>query len=282
VDKARFDFGKNWSLFLHVVNEERVLEAEKSLRTMLEVQDLRGRTFLDIGCGSGLSSLAARRLGARVHSFDYDPESVVCARELRRRYFPEDPHWAIERGSVLDAEYMRSLGPYDIVYSWGVLHHTGALWRALENALVAVARGGRLFVSIYNDQEAWSRIWRRVKRTYHALPRPLRVPYAVTVMLPRELLAFLPCLVLLKPGSYVRTWTAYRTRGMSRWHDLIDWVGGYPFEVARPEEVFEFCRNRGFTLAKLKTCGGGLACNEFVFGRAADVGSLSALVGRGP
>ena len=52
---------------------------------------------------------------------------------------------------------------------------------------------------------------------------------------------------------------------MSRRHDLLDWVGGYPFEVATPEEVFAFCHDRGFELQELSTCGGGLGCNQFVF-----------------
>jgi 2-polyprenyl-6-hydroxyphenyl methylase/3-demethylubiquinone-9 3-methyltransferase len=52
---------------------------------------------------------------------------------------------------------------------------------------------------------------------------------------------------------------------MDRWHDFLDWVGGYPFEVATPEQVFEFCAARGFELRKLATAGGSHGCNEFVF-----------------
>lgn len=52
---------------------------------------------------------------------------------------------------------------------------------------------------------------------------------------------------------------------MSHWHDWIDWVGGYPFEVAKPELIFDFYRDRGFTLHNMTTCGGGGGCNEFVF-----------------
>ena len=73
----RFEFGKNWSQFLSHLNDSRIAEAEQSLRNMLEVDDLCGKRFLDIGSGSGLFSLAARRLGASVYSFDYDPRSVA-------------------------------------------------------------------------------------------------------------------------------------------------------------------------------------------------------------
>jgi 2-polyprenyl-6-hydroxyphenyl methylase/3-demethylubiquinone-9 3-methyltransferase len=144
------------------------------------------------------------------------------------------------------------------------------MYRGLENTVRAAAPEGRVFVSIYNDQGLRSRIWRRVKRVYNGLPRPLQRPYAVAVMAPREALSAGLAVATLQPQRYWRSWTRYkRSRGMSRWHDLIDWVGGYPFEVARPEEIFEFFRARGFVLAKLKTTGGGLGCNEYVFTRVA-------------
>ena len=149
-DRERFAFGENWRRFLAILKEKHIQQAEDSLRRMLEISDLRGKTFLDVGCGSGLFSLAARRLGARVHSFDYDPESVGCTQELRQRYFPQDPDWRIEEGSVLNNNYLAGLGHFDVVYSWGVLHHTGAMWRALENVAGSVARGGKLFIAIYN------------------------------------------------------------------------------------------------------------------------------------
>src|SRR6266545_5844853 len=143
---ARFEFGKNWTRFLAGLDGQRIAQAEESLRAMLETTGLKGKSFLDIGSGSGLFSLAARRLGARVHSFDYDPQSVACAAELRRRYFPGDAQWVVEEGSALDADYLARLGKFDIVYSWGVLHHTGRMWQALENAQLPVAPGGRLFI----------------------------------------------------------------------------------------------------------------------------------------
>jgi 2-polyprenyl-6-hydroxyphenyl methylase/3-demethylubiquinone-9 3-methyltransferase len=161
----RFEFGKNWTRFLFVLDDARVARAEESLKVMLEVQDLEGMRFLDIGSGSGLFSLAARRLGASVHSFDFDPRSVGCTRELKRRYFDGDLRWNVEEGSALDETYLKSLGTFDVVYSWGVLHHTGQMWQALENARLPVAAGGKLFVAIYNDVGSKSRRWTWIKRT---------------------------------------------------------------------------------------------------------------------
>src|SRR3989442_1148016 len=122
---TRFPFGKNWKRFLSSLDDQRITNAEKSLKQMLGVEDLHGKTFLDIGSGSGLSSLAARRLGATVHSFDYDSDSVTCTQYFKQKFFPNDPNWTVEQGSVLDSDWLNSLKQYDIVYSWGVLHHTG-------------------------------------------------------------------------------------------------------------------------------------------------------------
>ncbi len=96
----RFEFGKNWNSFLSVLNEERISQAQASLREMLGCEGLQGKTCLDIGSGSGLFSLAARRLGATVCSVDYDPQSVACTEEMCFRYFPEDPGWSVEQGST--------------------------------------------------------------------------------------------------------------------------------------------------------------------------------------
>ena len=264
----RFEFGKNWSRFLTTLDDQRIAQAEEAIVRMLEVTDLRGKRFLDIGSGSGLSSLAAHRLGASVHSFDYDPQSVACTAELRRRYYPHDNDWKVEEGSALDADYLRSLGEFDIVYSWGVLHHTGEMWKALENAHIPVGAGGKLLLAIYNDTGSQSARWRWIKKTYNRLPSLMKTPFALLVSAPDEAKALIRSLIKARPSEYIQSWTKYdQRRGMSHWHDLIDWVGGYPYEVAKPEEIFDFYRARGFTLTKLKCGAVGLGCNEYVFQR---------------
>jgi 2-polyprenyl-6-hydroxyphenyl methylase/3-demethylubiquinone-9 3-methyltransferase len=262
----RFEFGENWRRFLASVDEARITQACESLKTWLGVSDLRGRRFLDAGCGSGLFSLAARRLGADVRSFDYDPASCACTREMRERFGDGDAHWTVSEGSVLDPPFLDGLGTFDVVYSWGVLHHTGAMWRALELIAARAGPNGLLFVALYNDQGGPSRRWLRVKRAYNALPGPFRF----LVLWPSFVALWAKTFAIETVRGYPgRGWREYArtSRGMSPWRDVVDWVGGLPFEVSRPEQVLDFLRDRGFTLLRMKTCGGGLGCNEFVFQR---------------
>lgn len=254
--RDRFEFGANWQRFLGVVDAARIADATTSLKRMLDVDGLQGKRFLDAGSGSGLFSLAAHQLGAEVVSFDYDPQSVACTREMRKRFGDSGRDWRIEEGSVLDRAYLASLGRFDVVYSWGVLHHTGRMWSALENVSELVAPGGALFIALYNDQGSVSRYWHSVKRVYVRRPA-LRAPMiAVHTIYP-----FFP--------AFVRRW--FRSggkpgRGMSFTHDLIDWLGGLPFEVATPEAVLAFVRQRGYRDTKVVRTT-GLGCNEFVFTR---------------
>lgn len=254
----------NWLHFVSTVDEVRIREAERSLRELLQVPDLAGNTFLDIGCGSGLFSLAARRLGARVQSFDYDAQSVACAESLRSRYYPNDAKWVVQEGSVLDPTFMAPLRDFDVVYSWGVLHHTGKMWDALANAALAVKPGGRLAVAIYNDEGPASTLWTTIKRTYCAstIGRWAVIGACVPLFAAQAVVAG-----LVRYGRPLARFTDYkRKRGMSIVHDWIDWLGGYPFEVAKPEQIFHFYRQRGFRLINMTTTN-RLGCNELVFVR---------------
>lgn len=267
---VRFQFGENWRRFLTYLDEERITEAERSLCSMLELREFVGKSFVDVGCGSGLFSLAAMRKGAnRVHSFDIDPQSVACAQQLKRLYFSEADNWTIQQGTVLDETYLTSLGKFDVVYSWGVLHHTGNMWLGLQNVAPLVAAGGKLFIAIYNDQDTQSFIWRAVKKRYNRsvawrlIIKPIFGSYFVGRGLIKD--------VLISHKNPLTRYREYKhSRGMDYFTDLRDWLGGYPFEVARPEVIFDFYRVKGYELAKLRTAGVGHGNNEFVFVKCAE------------
>lgn len=264
--KKRFSFGKNWSNFLESLDDQHIQEAIKSLQEKLGCKDLKDKIFLDIGSGSGLFSLAAHHLGARVFSFDYDQDSVNCTKYLREKYANNPSAWSVEQGSVLNKTFLDKFEKADVLYSWGVLHHTGHMYQSFENISHLVKDNGFLFISIYNDQGGASRRWKWIKQTYITSKNPLTRFFLLLYTLFKQWkITFIKD--FLSSGNPLKTWFLYgkNNRGMSPWHDLIDWTGGYPFEVAKPEDVFNFFQEKGFQLKKIKTCAGGVGCNEFVF-----------------
>ncbi len=264
----RFAFGENWKAFLATLDEDRISQATDSLASMLGMKDLAGKHFLDIGCGSGLFSLAAHRLGARVLSIDYDTDSVDCTQQLRDQFGGDGADWAIQQGSVLDESLIESLGEFDVVYSWGVLHHTGDMDRAIGLAAERTAEDGWFFIAMYNDQGGPSRRWLKIKQIYHRLPRWLRPVWVLLVAGFYECKFALARLSRLQNPLPFADWRAKkRDRGMSAWHDWVDWIGGLPFEVATPERIIVPLRKKGFVLENLKTVGSGWGCNEYVFRR---------------
>ena len=218
-EKSRFAFGDNWLRFPDDIDEDRISAVQEQLAGMLGRADLHSLTVLDIGSGSGLMSLAARRMGARVCSLDYDPKSVSCTRILRERFCSDDTYWDVEEGSILDASYVSRLGTFDIVCSWGVLHHTGDMPTALDNATTVVKPGGKLFVAIYNDQGGASRRWAAVKRLYVGSPKVLG--FVILCLAAIQLWSKTIVIDTLRHASPLKRLRA-RERGMSLLRDLID------------------------------------------------------------
>ena len=261
----RFSFGKNWRVFIDGMSEDAIATAVDSLKSMLRRESLVGARFLDIGSGSGLFSLAAHRLGADVTSFDYDPDSVGCTQELRRRYATDSATWRVMQGSVLDRAFLDTLGTYDVVYSWGVLHHTGAMWDAISHAVDRVRPDGTLFIAIYNDQGVWSKRWTAIKKLYcsglvgRCIVAGVAIPFWVASDFAKDIFW------LRSPITRYRTYGG--NRGMSVVRDWFDWLGGYPFEVSTPEGLIFPLQARGFRLVNLVTAKGTVGCIELVMTR---------------
>jgi SAM-dependent methyltransferase len=267
VRDRRFRFGDNWLDFARSLGADQLTEAEKSLRRLLQCDTLAGLSFLDIGSGSGLFSLAARKLGARVHSFDFDEDSVVCTTQLREHYFAGDREWRIEQGSILDDQYVRRLGTFDVVYAWGVLHHTGAMHDALAAAARLVAPGGLFGFALYH-RTLMCRLWRWEKRWYSgASPQAQRRARAVFI----ALLSMRFRLTCANFKSYIDNY--HNLRGMNFEHDVHDWMGGYPYDSISGTEVETLMQRLGFAhvwSAPTPTTVGffGSGCDEYLYRRA--------------
>ena len=276
MDGNAYDFGSNWRSFIdHHLTDESRQEALQSLPAFLQRDSLEGLTFVDVGCGSGLFSWAALKLGAkRIVSFDVNPSSVACCKQLRADE-GEPEHWTVLEASILDEEAVRALGEFDVVYSWGVLHHTGRMWEAIENAASLVKPGGLMWIAIYNRADGIglysdgrvgsSRFWEREKIFYNRLPKlgQLAMDYAAASgMVAAHLLSG------RNPVKEIRHHN--QNRGMSWLVDIRDWLGGWPYEYASVEEIFSFVQKRlGYTLENVISTN-SLRNNEYLLRRPAE------------
>lgn len=262
--ELRYGFGKNWAEFVDQrLSEDVIQDSRQHLAEMLRTDNLFGKVFLDIGCGSGIHSLAALRMGAeRVVAFDYDHDSVATARRVHA-YAGAPANWEIMQGSVLDEGFMRSLPVADIVYSWGVLHHTGDMWAAVRNAGIPLAENGIFYIALYSSDnyvDPPPAYWMKVKRAYNFAPQWRKSFMEWQYMMRWH---FLP---EVKAGR--NPWTLirkYGSRGMTYWTDVKDWLGGWPMDFASLDETQKFCvESFGLSLVNVKT---GEGCTEYVFAR---------------
>ena len=264
-DSNRFEFGKNWIDYIAKLSDDRINAARTSMNEFLPPKKLKEQLFIDIGSGSGLHSLAAMLDGAKVTSFDYDPNSVKATSLLKDKFKVDDARWQVSQGSVLDVEFMNSLPKYDIVYSWGVLHHTGSMWQAITNAIGLVKDEGYFLIAIYNKQGWKSKFWWYIKYIYNKLPNFAKKPYAIFLGIFFNAVNILKYTLLLKPQVAIKPLLNYKhERGMNLLNDIIDWMGGFPYEYASVEELETFFIQHNFILEKVKR-ETSLGCNELLF-----------------
>lgn len=256
--QTRFAFGKNWQSFVSTVDDSKIAQAKTAMLRLIREEDLRGRSFIDIGCGSGLHSLVAAQLGADVTATDIDLDCIAATKTLLER---EGCTCAVRQADVFELT-----GSFDIAYSWGVLHHTGDMWAAIGKAASLVKPGGRFVFSLYQATQ-FDALWKFEKRTYIAAPAPVQAIARAAYRL-----AFRAACQRLADCSYrefVRDY--YKGRGMDHAHDVHDWLGGYPYETASPAEVERKLAALGFAQEKafifpLRLRGlFGSACDEYVY-----------------
>lgn len=287
---SKFSFGKNWIRFVkHALNENSIKTAQASLLNNIPQSELKDCIFVDIGCGSGLFSLAALKIvggggeNTQVISVDIDTNSILASKMTKDKFAPNASGWEILQGSILDDSFCAKLkdkiaGKKAIVYSWGVLHHTGDLNKALKNAAsLASAKDSLLFISIYNKTKA-SDFWSKIKHFYN------KTNIVMKFLMVCFYTAFLTFEDIRKGrGLNMRD----KARGMHKVTDVIDWLGGLPYEPAKAEYIDKKVKECGLSLIKfnptkyheptypkgklkrmfvyLKVVG--LGCNEYLFRR---------------
>jgi 2-polyprenyl-6-hydroxyphenyl methylase/3-demethylubiquinone-9 3-methyltransferase len=264
--ETHFAFGRNWASYAAGIGETQIEEAKIGLLKLIPAEEFIGRSFLDIGCGSGLHALAAAQLGVgRILAIDIDPDCAATSRSLLSKNDLSIP-WEVNTLTVFDLDPKQE-GTFDIVYSWGVLHHTGAMWEAVGKSASMVAANGLLALALYRRTRMDS-FWKVEKRLYsHApelLQRVIRAAYVTAFKLS-----------VVGPGETLKGYLANHSlsRGMDFYHDVHDWLGGYPYETALVSEVESKLVALGFQAERvfakpskplqigIFSCG----CNEYVY-----------------
>ena len=262
----RFKFGENWQDFSNNLSDSMIKDAILCTKKSLNDAgvEIRGKTVIDIGCGSGLFSLAALDLGAKfITSFDYDPSSVECTRKLLQSKNFSNNDFEVLEGSILDDEFISRLSKYDLVYSWGVLHHTGNLKKALKNSCNLTKKNGIIFIALY-QKTFLDPIWKIEKRFYSSSSKRIQI------IIDRMFIFLIRITYILKRKSFKNFVKNYsNNRGMNYYRDISDWLGGYPYEGITVEECIKFFSRIGFQKLLINKRGKFFAKvssnNEYIF-----------------
>ncbi|MCC6467676.1 MAG: methyltransferase domain-containing protein [Alphaproteobacteria bacterium] len=274
--EARFEFGKNWASYAEGVGAAQVDHATRCLENLVPRESLTGKSFLDLGCGSGLHSLAALRLGAaRVTAIDYDPVAVETARRLLSLHGATGNGGAtVRQGDILRLT-PAAIGRHDIVYSWGVLHHTGDMFAAIARAAALTRPEGLLVLALYRRTPLCP-AWRIEKRIYSASPAWLQDAILAAYMAAYRLR------LALTGTDYAAFLADYvQARGMEFRHNARDWLGGYPYESIAPDRLRSLMAEMGFREVRTVVAPAhwglfGSGCDEYVFRAPSEPAAVSA------
>jgi len=262
-EKVTFSFGENWRDYLSSVSDSEIASAMRDICNRLEIDPtsekahdpLAGKSVIDIGSGSGIHSFAFHGLGVeRLTSVDLDPHSVTATESMWERAGKPD-NWQVTHGSILNRDFVASLETYDIVYSWGVLHHTGAMWEAIDHAMQLVKPDGQLWIAIYAKGPRYAKDL-ALKQKYNAASDTGK-QWMVRKWILQDMFR------RAKRFKNPFVWSGKSRRGMNKYHDLIDWLGGLPYEVANADEITKFALARGFVMESIQVANQG-GCSDFV------------------
>jgi 2-polyprenyl-6-hydroxyphenyl methylase/3-demethylubiquinone-9 3-methyltransferase len=269
----RFDFGENWKNYnKKYLTEDKIRQANEAFIKFTEIQTLKELTVVDIGCGSGIHSLNFSRMNPKLLlSFDYDYKSVEATNYLKEVH--KNKNWDVKQGSILDEKFLLRMPQFDLVYAWGVLHHTGNVWLAIKNSCDLVSEGGILYLALYSSDVKMlnreSTYWLKVKKKYNQSGFIVKRLIELSFISREKSLSALNFLrVLIKSlVSRQKNKTKFfsrqkRYRGMSYLIDVRDWLGGWPMEYVSDDAVIELISSKNFVLKKIKK---GEACTEFLF-----------------
>lgn len=251
-----FDFGTNWKEYSKAaLNDRAFIEARNSLKNLLGERVFAEAEVLDVGCGSGIFSLAAAQLGAKsVIGLDINPNSIAASEANAQRWIEAKIYVRFVQADILSPEPIRSYGQFDILYAWGSLHHTGQMNQAIRNCAEFIRPGGYFALAIYN-RHLTSEAWKAIKRTYNKLP-----------FLGKKVMVGIFYPIIWAAKWIVTGKNPLRMhRGMNFYHDVVDWVGGYPYEYATGDEMIKFVSGLGFKLVKFVPCQLPTGNNQFVF-----------------
>jgi len=254
--KKKFSFGKNWQNFNKNITNKNINNSIKYFKNFTKFVNLKNKTFIDVGCGSGINSLLAIKLNAKkVLSIDIDENSVSACKLLRKKYKISNKNWIIKQVSILDTSKIKKLGKFDFIYSWGVLHHTGDMNKAFDNLFLLAKKKSYIYVSIYNKYLT-SNTWKIIKYFYASSNNFIK-----KIMEKIYITIYYIGLNLNKYSIKEYKKSFVLKRGMSFRHDIIDWLGGYPYEYLSFEDLSAIFFKKGYSILSFKKSN-GVGCNE--------------------